>query len=100
MWSPDGRELFYRPSTGSGQAIALKAVDITADPEFTFRNERTMSIEGFSTVSYYRGYDITPDGAEFLMTFPADATESSESKFNKINVVVNWFEKLKEQLPD
>ena len=98
MWSPDGRKLFYRPSTGGGLPIALKAVDINATLKFTFSNERTLPIENFSTVSYYRGFDITPDGTEFIMTFP-DATKSSESKNRKIIIVANWIEELKERVP-
>jgi Tol biopolymer transport system component len=100
IWSPDGRELFYRPTTYSGQKIALKVVDIITDPEFSFRNERTLPIEDFSSVSYYRGYDIIPpDGAEFVMTFPADPAKSSKGVNRRINVVLNWFEELKERVP-
>jgi serine/threonine-protein kinase len=98
-WSPDGRELFYRPTTASGQMHALKAVDIATNPEFTFRNERMLPIKGFSTVSYYRGYDITPDGGKFLMTFPVDSAKSTERENRQINIVVNWFEELKERVP-
>jgi hypothetical protein len=99
VWSPDGRELFYRPTTYSGQKIALKVVDIITDPEFAFQNERTLPIEGFATVSYQRGYDIIPpDGSEFVMTFPADSAKSSESRYRKINVVLNLFEDLKQKV--
>jgi Tol biopolymer transport system component len=97
MWSTDGEQLFYRPSTSSGQPNALKTVDITTDPEFSFRNERTLPIEGFSTAGYYRDYDITPDGTEFLMTFPAGSAESPRSE--KIKIVVNWTEELKQRVP-
>ena len=100
MWSPNGRELFYRPTTGSGQGIALIAMDITTNPEFTFRNERRMPIEGFSTISYYRGYDIIPpDGAKFVMTFPDDYPKPVNSENRKIIIVTNWFEELKERVP-
>lgn len=96
LWSPDGNQLFYRPTIASGQPIALKVVDISVNPEFSFRNDRTLPITGFSNVSFYRGFDITPDGAEFIMTFPA---ELSERENRSIHVVVNWFEELKELVP-
>jgi serine/threonine protein kinase len=99
IWSPDGGELIYRPTTFSGQPIVLKAVDIVMNPEFAFRNERTLPIEGFSTVSYYRGYDIAPDGNKFFMTFPADSAEASKRERRRIHIVLNWFEELKQKVP-
>jgi hypothetical protein len=45
-----------------------------------------------------RNYDITPDGKRFLIVLPAqnDATKGATAQ---INVVVNWFEELKQRVP-
>ena len=39
-------------------------------------------------------YDASPDGRYFVMIEP-----SAESKRNRIHVVVNWIEELKELVP-
>ena len=58
-----------------------------------------MPIEGFTVVSYYRDYDITPDGEQFVMIFPVDRIEGGEASRPQINVVLIWFEELKERVP-
>ena len=98
LWSPEGSELFYRPNAG-GTGITLRSVDIVTEPAFAFSNEQTLPVEGFNVVSGYRDYDITPDGERLLMVFPADQSDSSEPARQQINVVLNWFEELKERVP-
>ena len=97
LWSPDGDRLFYRPNVRTGERT-LRSVDVVTEPDFGFRNEETLPIEGFSVVGYYRDYDIriTPDGERFVMTFPADPTATIS---RQINVVLNWFEELERLLP-
>ena len=106
LWSRDGSELFYRRTVRSvggtlqGRLIgqgALKSVDIATEPDFTFGNEKTLPMEGFIVVGSYRDYDITPDGRQFLMVFPATQAESSARP--QINIVLNWFEELKARVP-
>ena len=105
MWSPDGDELFYRTQAqagigGGANALArLMAINITTDPALRWTNERVLPIEGFVTVSAYRDYDITPDGEQFLMVFSAEQSESGEPVRPQINIVLNWFEELKERVP-
>ncbi len=50
-------------------------------------------------VSGYRDYDISPDGKRLLMMFPADQPDSGEPSRPQINIVLNWFEELKERVP-
>ena len=96
LWSRDGGELFYRSvSTSSGNR--LRSVDIETEPDFSFSNERILSPEGFSVVAFFRDYDITPDGERFVMILPE--VESDASATSSINVVLNWFEELKERVP-
>ena len=98
LWSPEGSELLYRPRADSG-GITLRSVDIVTEPAFGFSNEQTLPVEGFNVVAYYRDYDISPDGEQLLMVFPADQPDSGEPARLKINVVLNWFEDLKERVP-
>jgi len=98
LWSPDGKELFYS-SFNSGQ---LMGIDITTDAAFAFGNEQALGMGGFfiPTDLPTRPYDITPDGQRFLMVFPADQADSvAESADEQINIVLNWFEELKERVP-
>ncbi len=97
MWSPEGSKLFYRPIAGS--TVTLRSVDIVTEPAFAFSNEQTFPVEGFNVVSTYRDYDMSPDGKRLLMVFPADRPDSGESARPQINIVLNWFEELKERVP-
>ncbi len=97
LWSPEGSELFYRSITGSGGT--LKSVDIVTEPAFAFSNEQTLPVQGFTAVPQYRDYDISPDGERLLMVFPADRPDTGEPARPQINVVLNWFEELKERVP-
>jgi serine/threonine-protein kinase len=98
LWSPEGSELFYRPGRGTG-GITLRSVDIVTEPAFAFSNEQTLPVEGFNVVASYRDYDISPDGERLLMVFPADQPDSGDPSRPQINIVLNWFEELKERVP-
>jgi hypothetical protein len=39
---------------------------------------------------------VSPDGQRFLMLKPSESAESSPKQ---INVVLNWFEELKQKVP-
>ncbi len=97
MWSPEGSELFYRPAGRS--AITLRSVDIVTEPAFAFSNEQTLPVGGFIVVSGYRSFDISPDGERMLVVFPADRPDTGEPARPQINIVLNWFEELKERVP-
>ena len=59
-----------------------------------------LGMQGFLRIGGgVRVYDITPDGQRFLMIFPLGQTDSTESSTQRINVVQNWFEELKERVP-
>jgi len=105
LWSPDGRELFYR----SGDATM--AVDIETEPTFKRGNPKilfkgTYLSSTFSSVMF-TAWDITPDGKRFLMIKPAasaGAASTAEKPATapprpKINIVLNWFEELKQRAP-
>ncbi len=105
LWSPDARHIFYRrpfPTAvqGQGGQGGLMEIEVETGPPFEFGNERTLPIEDFLIFSFHRDYDITPDGERFLMVFPTDpAGAGTETSAEQINIVLNWFEELKERVP-
>ena len=91
-WNRNGRELFYR--TGN----KMMAVEVTSQATFSAGKPK-MLFEG-QYLAVQRGltgtaYDVSPDGQRFLMV---KETEPSTS-VTQINVVLNWFEELKQRVP-
>ncbi|MBN1905211.1 MAG: serine/threonine-protein kinase [Deltaproteobacteria bacterium] len=95
LWSPDGRELFYLALDNYVMAVPVetKPAFSLGTPKKLFKNIYTGIYIGGATP-----WDIHPDGKRFLMIKP-QGTDSSASK-NTINVVVNWFEELKQRVPN
>src|SRR5439155_110304 len=91
VWNPNGRELFYR----SGNK--MMAVDITTQPGFNAGKSR-MLFEGQYVPSPSPGpnYDVSPDGQRLLMI---KGSEQAQTAPTQINVVLNWFEELKQRVP-
>jgi Tol biopolymer transport system component len=92
VWSPDGKELFYR----SGNR--MMAVDVEGDEAFRASRPRVL-FEGnyeFSLVGTGRNYDISTDGKRFLMIKPANEQRTAAPT---INLVINWFEELRRRVP-
>jgi Tol biopolymer transport system component len=90
VWNPKGHELFYR---NRGK---MMAVEVTAQPAFSAGERKTL-FEGPYVISPRSAadYDVSPDGQRFLMLKSADAAPRPE----QINVVLNWFEELKQRVP-
>jgi serine/threonine-protein kinase len=99
IWSPNGRELFYRRSFDRGlnrsHGARLFAVDIATNNGVEFGPERELPVKGFLVFNSYRDYDIAPDNKRFLMVFPAGGSADPP----RITVVQNWFEELKVRVP-
>jgi Tol biopolymer transport system component len=89
LWNRNGREVFYR----SGNA--LMAVDITTQSGFTHGTPGKL-FEGEYVKGISHAYDVSPDGQRFLMI---KATEQAQAAPTQINVVLNWFEELKQKVP-
>lgn len=85
-WSPKGRELFYL--NGS----TLMAVTYSIDGD-TFRAGAPRELFGGTFVSntFFRWYDVFPDGEHFLVLQAAGDKE--------LVFVVNWFEELTRLVP-
>jgi hypothetical protein len=74
----------------------MMAVRTTLKPGFS-ADKPAMLFEGHyePTLATKANYDVTPDGQRFLMV---KANEQNISA-TQINVVLNWFEELKQKVP-
>ena len=75
----------------------MMAVDIVTQPGFAPGKPR-MLFEGqylpsLATTPYY---DVSPDSQRFLMLKPIEQAQAAPTQ---INVVLNWFEELKQRVP-
>jgi Tol biopolymer transport system component len=94
MWSPDGKQLFFGPAQGR-----FVTAEISTQPTFTFGNPVSISrplIELGPNVQ--RPYDITPDG-KLLGVISAGGSDSASGVASRIEVVLNWFDELKQRVP-
>ena len=91
LWSPDGKELFY--STGG-----LYAVTVTTGRGFEFSSPQYLP-KPFQNPgpTVARAYDVMPDGQRMIGTVPPGSGQAGVS--SEINVVLNWFGELKQQVP-
>ena len=84
VWSPDGRELFYR------RGDQLVAVGVQTKPDFVAATPRLLFEGAYEVVEGARNYDVAPDGKRFVMV-RTDSTDAPQSFY----VVSNWFNELK-----
>ena len=93
LWSPNGRELFYRWQTPDRQQFFSAAVTSVAPfridtPRLMFENK---TFEYDNTVPI-RSWNISPDGQRFLLLRFAPSTDKPVTS---MHVVLNWTEELK-----
>jgi len=89
-WSRDGAKLYYRDGD------RMMVVEVSAGRTFTQAQPRLL----FESPSYLattptRAYDVTPDGRFLMVTRAQQAPQPA----TRINVVLNWFEELRERVP-
>ncbi len=102
LWSPDGQELFYR----SGDATM--AVDVETEPTFKRGNPKVLFKGMYFSYTLSNvtntAWDISPS-KKFLMIKPSGVPAATAEKpatappQPKINIVLNWFEELKQRVP-
>ncbi len=91
-WSPDGRELFFVP--GPSQ---FAAVSISTEPEFGFSAQVPVPRHfGLAPPANARPYDILPD-KRFVSVDAANVLADPQAP--QIQVVLNWFEELRQKVP-
>jgi eukaryotic-like serine/threonine-protein kinase len=87
-WNPNGRELFYV----SGDK--MMAVEVTTSPSFSVGMPHML----FEEPNFNNGvfnWDVSPDGQRFLMVKPVEEQQAA----THLDVVLNWFEELKQKVP-
>ena len=93
QWARSGRELFYR------QGDKVLAVAVSASSEFKpgtpvplFEGPYRKAPLGQQNCL---AYDVARDGQQFVMVKPVD----EQSEQTHLNIVLNWFEELKQLVP-
>jgi serine/threonine-protein kinase len=97
FWSRDGRELFFRLPIGT------MGVAVTTQPAFAFANPTP--ILGLELIDrgglFGREIDVLPDDKHFVGITGANVSSSQPDAGQKpqFQVIVNWFEELKQRVP-
>ncbi len=94
-WSRSGHELFYRQDDKlNRQNDKMMVVDVETAPTFRAGRPRVL-FEGQFYDFGINCYDVTPDGSRFIM-IKEDPAELGPAH---VNVVLNWFDEVKRQVP-
>ncbi|UCG55887.1 MAG: PD40 domain-containing protein, partial [Phycisphaerales bacterium] len=88
VWSRDGKELYYR----SGGKMMVAAT-IQTEPQLRVTGHRNLFEWKYVSCVVCQTYDVAPDG-RFLMV-----KDPKKSPYQRINVVLNWFDELKRLVP-
>jgi eukaryotic-like serine/threonine-protein kinase len=93
LWSPDGRELFYRTEA--------EVMGVPVETSSGFRaGTPSVVLAGPYIPGGGRSYDISRDGKRFLMIKAAETDpDSGPVRLRQIVVVQHWFEDLKARVP-
>ncbi len=74
----------------------MMVVDIQTQPSFVASTPRLLfEAPYYSRKTFGADYWVSPDGQRFLMIKAPEQKETS----TQINVVLNWFEELKQKVP-
>jgi Tol biopolymer transport system component len=95
LWSPDGKQMFY---WWGGRIFAI---DVRTEPNFSFGKPSPLPVSSvLEEAPGLQNFDITPDGKQFLI-IPRGASPvaGQTPETLQINVVMNWFEDLKQRAP-
>ena len=99
LWAPNGRQLYYR----SGDAVI--AVPVKTEPVFSFETPVVLFQGDYVGSSFdlissdFSSWDISPDGQRFLMMKGSQPSSAENLGSRRINIILNWFEELKERVP-
>ena len=84
-WSPSGRELFYRSTSGM-----MMAVPVDPSTDFSAGTPRVL----FDARQYENKYAVAPDGKRLLM-MPLVPSEGAPTQ---VHIVINWLEELRQRV--
>ena len=89
-WTRGGREIVFRKGAAVYAASFQPTAGDVGTPALLFRKADVGRLNGGRTV----GYDVTPDGSQFLMVMPVEKPGSQPTV-----VTLNWLEALKTRVP-
>ena len=89
LWSRDGRELFYM-SSAEGR-VMVNAADVRAGRTIGFGKPRALFTGRFGRTGSPTSYDVSPDGARFLL---AERLDPPSQPVTHLKVVLNWLVEL------
>lgn len=90
MWAPDGHRLFYR--AGHRLLAATLAFTTGAAPGGAVAARQSLFADTFDGEMPHSNYDVTRDGAHFVMVAVGAATE------RETVIVLDWFPELRARL--
>jgi len=94
VWARNGRELFYLAFDQTSK-VTVMAVDFTPGGAFKAGAPHALFSGEYAVTTPLRNYDVTPDG-HFIMT---RVLPPPDQRVTKMNVVLNWFDELKNRAP-
>jgi eukaryotic-like serine/threonine-protein kinase len=97
LWSRSGKEIFYY----RGDSTFFKTV-IANQPGLTLSNETALSFNVFlgRGPGPGRDADIMPDDKRFVAVVVPSGTSSGAVGIRRFDVIANWFEELKQRVPN
>ena len=100
VWAPDGMAIYFRDPSGSRvmRALVTPGAELrVATPQMLFEGRWSSRSRSFISSNW----DLHPDGDTFVMvTDPRAEVPGSASSGIFLRLVVNWFEELKERVPN
>ncbi len=88
LWAPSGRELFYR------NGDKMMAATLEMRPAFSVSKSRLVFEAPYAHINGdIPNYDVAPDGQRLLMV----QENRQKATVTQLNVVLNWFEDLKQR---
>jgi serine/threonine-protein kinase len=96
IWSPNGRELFYRSYNDKGEQLFLSVAIRSLSP-FRVDPPRVMfqAAPGeYDSTTPLRSWDVSPDGKRFLLL----RVQAADRVVTSLNVVLNWIADLKRRV--
>lgn len=97
IWSPGGRELFYRSYTEASEQLYMSAAIRSLSP-FRVDPPRVMfraSPGEYDATTPTRSWDVSPDGKRFVLM----RVQAADRPVTAVNVVLNWIDELKRRVP-
>jgi Tol biopolymer transport system component len=92
VWSPDGREVFYR----SHKDGAMMAVTVQTGPPLSIGLPKMLFASQNDLIQPSRAWDVAPDGRFLLLKQDASAAASAS---RQLVLVQNWFKELARLAP-